>query len=132
MTIQEAKKLEPGDLILIEGIVRNNIGKQTPMSKTGKSIAVRYKNEIGEYYDDWIAVCNIREKLEPPRRFYKKGDIVKAKETCSLALYYVAADELAGSSGICLTNGHRFTNVPASELELVCAADKREDEKEEA
>lgn len=129
MTKEEASKLKPGDRVLIEATIRGC--DKCAIDNDGD---VRISLEVlGGTKTDWAHIKPeaIREKISPPRRAFRKGDIVKLKDTCSLALYYVSADEIVGSRGICLDTGRRFAEVPASDIELVCSVDDRKDRKEE-
>lgn len=131
MTPEQADKLRDGDRVLIEAEISCTDKNASTLAKRTGTVSVSIKSYRGIeniYHVHYLAV---REKITPPRRMFRKGDIVKHKDSYSLSLFYVAACELAGSSSVCLTTGNSFTEAPASELELICAVEDRVDGKEE-
>lgn len=111
MTLEEAKNLKQGDRVLVEMEVCYN-------SNGGI---------IDEEGDIWFRRAyakpeSIREKLAPPRRKFKEGDIVRY--TGSGTLTYVCRDEFEDGSVFVggLTRSVRYVF-----LELICAVENRED-----
>lgn len=121
MTLEEAKKLEHGDRILIEAEARAIL---TDCVDEDGEVQFYVPNVIGKSF--YCKASCIREKLEP-RRAFEEGDIVKWGIDSEI---YVITDivrriEIRGSDGECIY-------VPLSDIELVCAAEDRADRKEEA
>ena len=111
MTEAEAKELKPGDRVLVEVVIQ----------------------EVHEHFiylsSEYVDFRNIREKVSPPRRKFKKGDIVAVK---SGSIYYVVDDEDEGEK-VYLSITWKSTwdiRLFARDLTLVCAVENREDRKE--
>ena len=111
MTLEEAKQLKPGDLVLVEVLI-----------------------DYASVFDEYGNVClesayvlpeAIRKKLEPTtRRKFKALDIVFAHD----GYWIVGVDEfedgtvVVGMPGVIKRYKHK-------DLELICAAENREDAK---
>ena len=126
MTEAEAKELKPGDRVLVEATIRE-INNHMP-EDGNIYIALNVVNL--EHDEAWSCVrCeDIREKIAPPRRKFRKGDIVWGGQK----FFHVVTDEADGAVSIA-ENGaeaqeHYF--VSPGELTLVCAVENREDRKE--
>lgn len=124
MTLEEAKQLKDGDHILIEAIVRNLIisNNQSPFCDSGNTIGIRYKNELGYYENDYICISNIREKIEPPRRKFKEGDIVLVAD----GVREVCEDETDGVVKV-LYYCRGIVSHKAKVLLLICPVEERHD-----
>lgn len=106
MTLEEAKQLKPGDLVLAE-----------------VKIKATYKGCIS-LSSQYVEFCDIREKIAPPRRRFKEGDLVKFLG--DLSIIEVNRDELEGN----LVFAGGFTKpFLFAELILVCAVEDRADRK---
>lgn len=125
MTPEEAKQLKTGDRVLIEAEV--NVPGTSAVDEHGE-VHLYVPNIMGKYF--YCRPSSIREKLEPPRRKFKVGDIVKRKGTNRL--YTVAQNENIGHYDIGLLIDEHLTDELIEELELVCAFDDRADRKEDA
>lgn len=124
MTLNEAKKLKAGDRVLVEAIIRDHA--EGIIDRKGN---VRITNEIADdETTDWSFTKpeSIREKIAPPRRKFRDGDIVCYAGSGALA--YVCRDELEDGSvfvgGLTKSIGYIF-------LKLVCPVEERHDRKEE-
>lgn len=127
MTEAEAKELKPGDRVLVEATIRE-INNHMP-EDGNIYIALNVVNL--EHDEAWSCVrCeDIREKITPPRRKFRKEDIVAVKNE---AIYYVTEDELEGVRVYLSATGEDTWDIRlrASMLTLVCAVENREDRKE--
>ena len=114
MTLEEAKQLKPGDRVLVE------------MYIDGSSVFNEYGHVCLE--SAYVLPEAIREKIAPPRRKFKKGDIVAVKRE---AIYYVTDDEKEGLKVYLSATGEDTWSIRlvASELTLICAVEDREDRK---
>ena len=137
MTLEEAKKLKPGDRILIEAIVRGHETRGTIDPDGDVRISFELSRR-GTHEWAFIKPEAIREKIVPPRRKFRKGDIVKDK---SSGIYYdIAKDEndeaglkdhiAARPSGNAEYKSTSYFRIGV--LTLVCAVEDRSDRREEA
>lgn len=115
MTPEEAKRLIPGDFILIETqLYQNDI--------VGNDGYVMLRSR-------YINPNSILKKPDPPRRKFKNGDIVLFHDN----VFNVIDDESSDGVIISIVNNKNHGNrVDPSDLTLVCAAENREDRKEDA
>lgn len=115
MTLDEARQLKPGDRVLVEMEVSANTDGQ-PVVRDG----------LVFLYTRLVSPEQIREKLPPPRRKFKKGDIVAVK---SGAVFYIAKDEQEGMKVfLAAVDGKTWDLLlDASNLKLICAAEDRAD-----
>ena len=112
MDIEEAKQICKGDRIVVE----TTIGDHDIINDDGSIILVRR----------YIPPRDIREKVAPPRRKFKEGDLVKF--VGALAIIEVNRDEMGDN----LVFAGGFTKpFLFAELILICAAENREDRKED-
>lgn len=113
MTPEETKQLRPGDRILVEiQLCPNDI-----VSDDG------YVRLINRYLNP----KSIREKLSPPRRTFRAGDIVLLQNN----ILNVIEDESSDGVLVSVINKNTVgTLTNPHDLTLICAADNREDRKE--
>ena len=130
MTNEEVQQLKPGDKVLVEAEVIVAMSGKSPYIHITRHGNVAVKSERDGCYGDCFYTVNpsaIREKLAPPRRKFKEGDIVRGAGSNSLA--YVNRDEFEDGR---VFAGGWSTPYKAEELTLICAAEDRADRKEPA
>ena len=110
MTLEEARQLKPGDRVLVEILIDYD------------SVFDEYGNVCLE--SAYVLPEAIREKIAPPRRKFKKGDIVAVK---SGAIFYIAKDEQEGMRVFLAAVDGKTWDIclDASNLTLICAAEDR-------
>lgn len=124
MTPEEAKQLKTGDRVLIEAEV--NVPGTSAVDEHGE-VHLYVPNIMRKYF--YCRPSSIREKLEPPRRKFEQGDIIRFANDART--YEVCGDEVRGI--VKVRNYCRgIVNCKAEELLLVCAVEDRVDIKEEA
>lgn len=125
MTLDEAKKLEHGDRVLVEmEVIRDSFFGETC------SAGAVYIRAIG--MEDVAAAVKpkfIRKKIETSRKF-KKGDIVKAVDNYPRGYFEMLEDERDGEIELRVDGESEFWDAWGARL--VCAAEDREDRKGEA
>lgn len=112
MTLEEAKQLKPGDRVLVE------------MDIDDSSVFNEYGHVCLE--SAYVLPQDIREKIAPPRRKFKAGDIVAVKNE---AIYYVTDDEQEGRRVYLSITGKSEWDIHLvpDDLTLICAVENRED-----
>ena len=131
MIPDEAKLLKPGDKVLVEAEVTLATTGEPPYLHVTRSGNVAMKSasaaSIGEMFYA-VAPEAIREKLPTPSRKFRMGDIVSYD-----AVYYVIEDQSRFGVLIDKTEDAEYGHmVDAADLSLLCAAENREDRKEDA
>ena len=129
MTLEEAKQLKPGDRVLVEAEVVPSVTARFDGNSLADHISsqgnLSVKVASSGHYKNSFWVCApeaIREKIAPPRRKFRGGDIVRY--TGSGALAYVNRDEFEDGR---VFAGGWTTPYKAEELILICAVENRED-----
>lgn len=114
MNLSEAKQLKAGDRIIVEMVV-------------GSNDEYRIIDADGDVWltDRYVHHERIREKLEPPRRKFRKGDIVSAVDGEPSGFFELDEDEEAGEIKVFINGEAEFWD--AAEAQLVCDAKNRED-----
>lgn len=134
MTPEEAKQLQPGDKVLIEAYISSSYNRGCQFGENGNILIDLLKNgEHGEFcYDShFVRLESIRKKLKPfyepeptTYRKFKALDIVFA----SGAYWIVGVDEFDNGSVVVGMTG-TIRRYMHKDLELICAAENREDRK---
>lgn len=129
MTNEEAKQLRPGDRVLVEAEVEIATTGEPPhphISHIG-NVAVKSAHDGSNSLVFFtVAPSAIREKLAPPRRKFRKGDIVRTHRGY---VFFAVEDEnedgaVSVEQSEDLVADH-FAN--AENLTLLVAVEKRED-----
>lgn len=136
MTPDEAKQLMPGDRVLLEAEVTYANYREKPdehMTFYG-NVAVKVATCGAHAAAFWVVSPEaIREKLAPPRRLYKKGDIVIVDET---DVFVIHDDERPNRETIRVDHpNYKYTYIHKTEfhrMQLVCPVEDRHDRKEES
>lgn len=121
MTPEEVKQLKAGDRILIEAIVRNwSFGSfHAHLDEERGTVAIYTKSSDEETkYVSFVQYSDIREKIVPPRRKFKRGDIVEHIK--SSYLFFVDQDEYSDGTVALRSWSSRYN---ADELKLICAVE---------
>ena len=119
MTLEEARQLKPGDRVLVEMVVAGE-------SPVGIVDGCGYVWLIRGY----AKPESIREKITPPRRMFKAGDIVRVTDDIPHASFIVREDERVATIKM-WGEGIGFKYVNADKLTLICAVEDRRDRKED-
>lgn len=132
MTPEEAKQLKPGDCVLVEAFVAVGFNGQVQFGKRDNLFIVLGRNgENGTIiYDRNLVRCeDIREKLTPPRRKFRKGDILLSRNGY---IYFAVDDEDEnGEVGVDYSEDSDAAYfVEAENLTLMLAVENRKDRKE--
>lgn len=115
MTLDEAKQLKPGDRVLVEMEIQEVLESSVFLSS--------------EYAD----FSNIREKIAPQRRKFRKGDIVWYRNT-----FFRVLNDSDGVSvyiaecGADVNPWNEWLVVSPGNIQLVSSVEDREDRKEDA
>lgn len=112
MDIEEAKQICKGDRIVVE----TTIGDHDIINDDGSIILVRR----------YIPPRDIREKVAPPRRKFKAGDVVY-----SFGKYWGLSHDEDNLGMVLMGCGSTQRHTHYSYVELICAAENREDRKED-
>ena len=131
MTIEEAKKLKIGDRVLVEAEVIDCITGESPYIHitAGGDVAMKSASAWSKETFYSVAPEAIREKIMPPRRKFKKGDIVRFNEV----IRYVLEDE--DQYGVLVADHEDAEGgslADFGELTLLCAVEDRADRKGDA
>ena len=116
MTLEEVKQLKQGDRVLVEMSVSVDTDGQ-PIVRDG----------LVFLYTRLVRPEDIREKITPSRRKFKKGDIVSRNGH----LYYVADDEMANGKVLLDCCGDGIMHTRADLLTLERGVEDRVNRKEE-
>ena len=134
MTLEEARELKPGDRVLVEAEVVPSVTARFDGNSLAEHITsqgnVSVKVASSGHYKNSFWVCApeaIREKIAPPRRKFREGDIVKPIRSP----YYYKVDRDEFEDGRVFAGGWSMP-YKAEELTLICAAEDRADRKGDA
>ena len=131
MTLEEAKQLKAGDRVLVEAeVICAATGEppDSPITSRG-NVAVKVACSCPNVMTHCcVAPEAIRKKVTTARRKFKKGDIVLYDSK----LWFIHRNE--DENGIVeMSNGKKLMiKAHYSTLDIVCAAENREDRKGEA
>lgn len=125
MTLEEARQLKPGDRILVEMEVRNRPNGDAPLDEETGAVATfsKWIKRLGMRTS--IHCSSIREKIAPPRRKFKAGDVVYA-----FYGYWGVSHDENENGFVEIGNSNQIRSAFPSELILICAAEDRADRKE--
>lgn len=118
MTLEEARQLKPGDRVLVEATVGSY-----------DTTIIDEQNYVW-IFEHFINIENIREKVAPQRRKFRKGDIVMSRNGY---IYFAVDDEDEnGEVGVDHSEDSDAEYFEEGEnLTLLLAVEDRSDRKEE-
>lgn len=134
MTLEEAKKLKPGDRVLVEAEVICAVtgDTTTPHITIQGNVVVKVGVDgtcTREYFP--CAPSAIREKIAPPRRKFRKGDIVRTHR----GYVFFAVEDENEYGEVSVEQSEELAAgyfAKAENLTLLLAVENREDRKEDA
>lgn len=121
MTLDEAKKLEHGDRVLVEmEVMKDSFFGETVSAGAVYIRAVGMENVAAAVKPEFI-----RKKLEPTtRRKFKALDIVFAQ-----GAYWIVGQNERDDGSVLVGMMGAISRYKHKDLELICAAENREDRK---